>query len=311
MEITASSVARKHFTKKQRGYDPKEVATYLDSVGSVMATYERDLNQLAAKIERLQEQLAGARQAEEAVKLTIIAASRAKEEMLGKAQIEADRMVTAAVADAAAVRADAELIESRTKEMISHAQLAADEIILGADQKVETRLAEADQIINGADQKVEARLAEADADAKQRVAIARREALALLEDTRVDAEQLITVAIEEESHLQERVEQLRAAMDLVEKPLRMLASGALEDIQAMRDSLPTPALSAVTPPAAAQTPADPFAAAVEQQAEQLIRRDFDIVGGREPVAVAAATPSKSDAAELMDLAYAPGSELTA
>ena len=42
MEITASSVARKQFSKRQRGYDTKEVAAYLDTVGSVKAGYERD-----------------------------------------------------------------------------------------------------------------------------------------------------------------------------------------------------------------------------------------------------------------------------
>lgn len=295
MEITASSVARKQFSKRQRGYDTKEVAAYLDTVGSVMAGYERDLNQLAAKIEKLQDQLVGARQAEEAVKLTIIAASQAKEEMLTKAQQEADRMVEAAVGDAAAVRADAETVEARVKELMANAHLRADDIIEAADVQYE------------------ARLAEAEVDAKQRVDVARREALALLEETRVDAETLINVAIEEESELQERLIAVRLALDLVEGPLRKVASGALDDIGQLRELLPEPSdsESAARPsgrsPIIAEVSPDPFAAAVDQQASLLdVRRDFEIVGGRspifaenvlEPVAAASIEPSPSDAEE--------------
>lgn len=295
MEITASSVARKQFSKRKRGYDTKEVAAYLDTVGSVMAGYERDLNQLAAKIEKLQDQLVGARQAEEAVKLTIIAASQAKEEMLTKAQQEADRMVEAAVSDAAAVRADAETVEARVKELMANAHLRADDIIKAADVQYE------------------ARLAEAEVDAKQRVDVARREALTLLEETRVDAETLINVAIEEESELQERLIAVRLALDLVEGPLRKVASGALDDIGKLRELLPEPSdpESAARPsgpsPIIAEVSPDPFAAAVDQQASLLdARRDFEIVGGRspifaenvlEPVAAALIEPSPSDAEE--------------
>lgn len=315
MDITASSVARKQFTKRQRGYDTKEVAAYLDTVGSVMAGYERDLNQLAAKIEKLQEQLVGARQAEEAVKLTIIAASQAKEEMLTKAQHEADRMVEAAVNDAAAVRADAETVEAKVKELMAGAHVRADDIIKAADEQYE------------------ARLAEAEVDAKQRVDVARREALALLDETRIDAESLINVAIEEESELQERLIAVRLALDLVEGPLRKVASGALDELGKLRDLLPEPsdaepsdarlssAKSADSTPVIAEISPDPFAAAVDQQASLLeVRRDFEIVGDRspifaenalQPVTAAPADSSSTDAEDLMNLAYSSESDVTA
>lgn len=313
MDITASSVARKQFSKRQRGYDPKEVAAYLDSVGSVMAGYERDLNQLAAKIEKLQDQLVGARQAEEAVKLTIIAASQAKEEMLTKAQHEADRMVEAAVTDAAAVRADAETVEAQVKDMIANAHVRADDIIKAAEERYE------------------ARLAEAEVDAKQRVDVARREALALLDETRIDAESLINVAIEEESELQERLIAVRLALDLVEGPLRKVASGALDELGKLRELLPEPSTSSSSDaqlagtapsgpiPIIAEISPDPFAEAVDQQASLLVRRDFEIVGDRSPifaenvlesVAVAPAQSSPTDAEDLMNLAYTPESDLT-
>lgn len=118
MDLTAIDVQQKTFRERFRGFDPDEVEDFLERVVETLRGNELKLRQQQDELESLKQDLAGTKEAEEAIKRTYITAQRTSQEMVGEAQekvnrilekakSEAEGMVSAARADAKRTRDDA------------------------------------------------------------------------------------------------------------------------------------------------------------------------------------------------------------
>jgi cell division septum initiation protein DivIVA len=77
------------FSTVRRGYDPEAVEMHLDALTS---EHDTVLDEAAARIAALQSELAEVKSHEEAVHLTILAATRTKAEMLEAAEVQAEEL---------------------------------------------------------------------------------------------------------------------------------------------------------------------------------------------------------------------------
>lgn len=114
------------FPIAKRGYDPHAVEAFLD-----VATAENDrmLNEAAARIAALESELEEAKRQEEAVHLTILAATKAKDDMLEAARYQAG-----------------ELVANGGKEgdrIVTEARMQAFQLVTGARKEAETIVGEA------------------------------------------------------------------------------------------------------------------------------------------------------------------------
>ena len=114
------------FPIAKRGYDPNAVEAYLDIAA---AENDRMLNEAATRIASLELQLEEAKKLEEAVHLTIVAATKAKDDMIEAAKHQA-----------------AELAASGRKEgdrIVTDARMQAFQLVTGARKEAETIVGEA------------------------------------------------------------------------------------------------------------------------------------------------------------------------
>jgi DivIVA domain-containing protein len=114
------------FPIAKRGYDPHAVEAFLDVAA---ADNDRMLNEAAARIAALESELEEAKRQEEAVHLTILAATKAKEDMLEAAKHQA-----------------AELTANGRKEgdrIVTDARMQAFQLVTGARKEAELVVSEA------------------------------------------------------------------------------------------------------------------------------------------------------------------------
>ncbi len=121
MELTPSEIRRQQFEQVRRGFDPQEVGVFLERVAEMIASRDREIAAARAEIQKLERGLDEARSAEEAVRLTMVAATRAKDEILAGANEDADELLATARARAeealtAARREALTLIEESRQE---------------------------------------------------------------------------------------------------------------------------------------------------------------------------------------------------
>ena len=128
MEITPQDVQQKQFDQVKRGFDPQQVGMYLDHMAAALASRDRELHESRTEIEALGRAVADVKQNEEAFRLTMMAATQAKEEMLRGASEEATQIEEDAKAAAA-------LLTERSR-------FDADDKIASARQEVEALRAE-------------------------------------------------------------------------------------------------------------------------------------------------------------------------
>ncbi|NND04643.1 MAG: DivIVA domain-containing protein [Acidimicrobiia bacterium] len=92
MELTPQDVQQKKFERAKRGFDPQEVGAFLDKVAAAVAARDRELHEARTEIEALNRAVVDVKQNEEAFRLTMNAATEAKEEMLRRAAEDAKRL---------------------------------------------------------------------------------------------------------------------------------------------------------------------------------------------------------------------------
>lgn len=112
MDLTAIDVQQKTFRERFRGFDPDEVEDFLERVVETLRGYELKLRDQNDSLEALRQDLAGTKEAEEAIKRTYITAQRTSQEMVAEAQEKASRVLDKAKGEAegmvSAARADVE-----------------------------------------------------------------------------------------------------------------------------------------------------------------------------------------------------------
>ena len=97
--ISSLDVQQKTFRERFRGYDPDDIEAFLDTVVEALRSHEIQAKTLQQRIDELDRELAGSREAEEAIKRTFLAAQRTSQEIVGEAQDKSARMVERARAE--------------------------------------------------------------------------------------------------------------------------------------------------------------------------------------------------------------------
>jgi cell division initiation protein len=108
MDLSAIDVQQKTFRERFRGYDPDDVEDFLDRVVETLRGHELKLRQQQEQLDGLQQDLAGTKEAEEAIKRTYITAQRTSQEMVSEAQQKANSIV-----DKAKGQAESMVVEAR------------------------------------------------------------------------------------------------------------------------------------------------------------------------------------------------------
>ena len=124
MELTSYQAETIRFSQVRRGLDPDEVGRFQRRVARVLAEYERETAAARDQIARLERQRNGLRSEEAAARQTYLAAARTKEELVAEATRLAAELREAGVADAAAIRSQA---EAEARELLEGARHEAEE----------------------------------------------------------------------------------------------------------------------------------------------------------------------------------------
>lgn len=80
------------FERSKRGFDPEQVGKFLDQVAATLAARDREIHEARTEIAALSRTVSDVKQNEEAFRLTMSAATEAKEEMLRRAGDDAKRI---------------------------------------------------------------------------------------------------------------------------------------------------------------------------------------------------------------------------
>ncbi len=110
----------------KRGYDPKAVESHLSTIDD---ENDRTLDEAASRIAALEKSVEEARKHEEAVHLTILAATTAKENLLAAAQQQADETRAAGRKQGDSIITDARM---QAFQVVTEARSEADDIIVEA-----------------------------------------------------------------------------------------------------------------------------------------------------------------------------------
>jgi cell division septum initiation protein DivIVA len=224
------------FAIVRRGYDMEQVDSYMAARD---AEYQSRLDDATTLIARLEGELVNLRRKEEAVTLTLVAATKTKDQMLESAQRQLDDATGAAKEQADKILADARY--------------------------------EAFRMVNDAKENADSAVAEATAEAAATLGNARKESVAILNQIKEESENFRTAHEqdlanararfeEENAELTQRITKLRTVAGDLEKRLQAMARGALDDLMGMKgmltEALPAPPRTTATPPADAPKVAD-------------------------------------------------------
>lgn len=116
MDLTAIDVQQKTFRERFRGFDPDEVEDFLERVVETLRGYELKLREQNDSLEALRQDLAGTKEAEEAIKRTYITAQRTSQEMVAEAQEKASRLLDKAKGEAEGMVSAARADVKRTRD---------------------------------------------------------------------------------------------------------------------------------------------------------------------------------------------------
>ena len=116
MDLSAIDVQQKTFRERFRGYDPDDVEDFLDRVVETLRGYELKMRQQQEQLDGLQQDLAGTKEAEEAIKRTYIGAQRTSQEMVAEAQEKANSILDKSKNQAESMVTEARAEVKRTRQ---------------------------------------------------------------------------------------------------------------------------------------------------------------------------------------------------
>lgn len=136
MDALSMRVASRNFDTIWRGYAPAVVDAYLESVGEQVAKLEDNLRVSRTRIEELERQTRGVRDADTVVKTAFLAAAESKAKLMAEAEekaagiladaeMRADRLLRSAAADVTGEKASALLVEAKRELAESEHEAAA------------------------------------------------------------------------------------------------------------------------------------------------------------------------------------------
>ena len=143
MDLTAADIRRQRFEQVRRGFDPQEVGVFLERVAGIIAIRDKEIAGNRAEMQRLERALDDARATEEAVRLTMIAAPKAKDEVLAGANEDAGHLLESARSEA-----EASVIEARRDALMLIEESRKDaEQLLGSARREHADLLERVEIV--------------------------------------------------------------------------------------------------------------------------------------------------------------------
>lgn len=89
MKITPLDIQQQRFRMRMRGYDPREVDTFLELLANELAEAAREANALRDELRLREQELAGYRERERAIQETLHTAQKLREQILESARKEA------------------------------------------------------------------------------------------------------------------------------------------------------------------------------------------------------------------------------
>ncbi len=130
------------FPLVEKGYDPTQVDEYL---ASQMLQLREQVDSASTRVAELETELAAAREREDAIQLTMMAATRARNELLDKAKDDAEVMVAEARRESFVLmtesRKDADRTIEEGKAMVADARTEALGVVNEAEQETERLMA--------------------------------------------------------------------------------------------------------------------------------------------------------------------------
>lgn len=92
-ELTPMDILGASFSKRLHGYDPQQVHEFLSQVATTVESLARDRGELKQSVHRLEQELAGFRERENALQEALVAAQRSADETVERAREEGQRIV--------------------------------------------------------------------------------------------------------------------------------------------------------------------------------------------------------------------------
>ncbi|MCH7668647.1 MAG: DivIVA domain-containing protein [Acidobacteria bacterium] len=285
----AFSDLKVEFTIGRKGYDTAQVDEFLDSQVRKLANSH---DEQALRLVELGASVAAAKEQEEAIHLTLVAATKTKDELLASAEEAVATAKEEADTEAAKILDGA---KREAMELLAISRTDAETATSNATHMAETIIAEAEQKAASATNGVDAIIGEAQTEADATKAAAWEAAASTTETANAEAEQILRTARDEAITLLERVKaetvealasrdvelellrseydrvvqstasratQLKKATAALEAQLTAIAAGALDEIRSlsttMAVTLPASELEAMIG-ATARTRPDPDA----------------------------------------------------
>lgn len=93
MKLTPLDIHHKEFRNSLRGYNPEEVDDFLDEVADEFERLFKENIDLSEKYDAAQERLRTYAELEQTLQKTLVAAQTSAEDIVGRARVEADRLV--------------------------------------------------------------------------------------------------------------------------------------------------------------------------------------------------------------------------
>lgn len=107
MSLSPNEIIEKEFRVKFRGYDPKEVDSFLEEVSEIMTSLIKEKNTLKDQLIAYEAQLADLKKREEEFREALTSAHKLSEKMKSQAEKDVDLMIERAKLDADRIVADA------------------------------------------------------------------------------------------------------------------------------------------------------------------------------------------------------------
>lgn len=106
-DLTPSDISRQTFVVTKKGFDAQQVRAYLEELASGVALLQSDLADARARTEQLEGEVSSIRAAEEALQMTLVTATKTKDEMLATAKEQAEELRHEAFQEAQRARTEA------------------------------------------------------------------------------------------------------------------------------------------------------------------------------------------------------------
>lgn len=224
--LSSAIEAREFETVRRGGYDADQVDEFMRHVTARALELEEQITAAHSKINALQRQIDGTKEAESAVGIAFLAAADAKHHLIEDAEKRATEIIDRARRESETIRApDPEMLAMRSE---------AKKILEEAKRRYESADTEAEDLLRAARKQAERTVAEA-----------RRDAIAAIEESKRDAQEWLDEARNEHQRLSLMLRGLKSAVrEMLEEaedsrpPIRLVLEDEIAEVEPTGVQLP-------------------------------------------------------------------------